>query len=319
MFMHRKETYLLEPWGSQFNLSYDEVIDLGFKFWHQKLHERSFLVFKGFDPKLSDADFFKIGSLVGKTWDKEGYEAATKTKSGVSFDTSTMESKASNPVSYFYSDRSMFGKRSMSYHADMPHTAASGHQAYPARALFMVNTAKNGSGKTTWLDLEGTWAQLTSKEKQLYADCQIQQHHMYQPDKSIEVFPFLKTNPWTGKVSPRLNCIQWVPEGTAWIRRIIRNGVVLSIQDSVDIVERLFELLESKQNSMYTHTWDNGDVLLYSNWPSVHCREEVTMGPNNERRELKRITIDLVYPDDFVPEGTAPIIPIPRYKDYQLN
>jgi hypothetical protein len=318
MAKHEKETYLLDSWGSQFNLSYDEVMSLGFNFWNKKLHERDFLIFKGFDTNLSDADFFKIGSLVGKTWDKEGYEAAKKTKAGFMFDNTVEESILSDtPVSYFYSDRTFFTTKYMAYHADMPHAAASGHQAYPARALFMVNTPKDDSGKTTWLDLEGTWAQLTEEEKAPYANCQIQQQHMYKPHTEIEVFPFLKTNPWNGKISPRLNCIQHGPNGKTWIRRIIRDGVELSLQESVKIVEDLYGLLESKHDSMYTHTWDNGDVLLYSNFPSVHRREEVTLAPGESLRRLKRITIDLVYPDDFVPEGTPPVVPIMRYKDYQ--
>ena len=194
------ETYLNPRWGSMFeDMSYDQIMDLGFSFWHAKLVERQFFCWRGLNSKMSDEELWDLGTLVGKPWDTEGYKVGADI-SGFKFDGTTdkendavvdsstgqdiledMKTSKDKPVSYFFSGNTIFGDKYMAYHSDLPHTLATGHEPYPARALLMVNMPEDSSGDTQWLDMEGEWEQMTEEEKAPYEGLFIKQQHMYHP------------------------------------------------------------------------------------------------------------------------------------------
>ena len=77
-----------------------------------------------------------------------------------------------------------------------------------------------------------------------------------------------------------------------WIHHLIKNGVDLSFHESGLIIESLYTLLESKQNTQYHHEWETLDLIVYENWFNVHKRTSVTDNGVPGGRLLKRTTFN---------------------------
>lgn len=270
---------IFDAWCTEYTMSYDEILARDSAEWRQDLVERGLLIFKGLGPNLNDEQFHALGAKFGTLWESEQYHKA-------SLNDPTLKGTQEAPVSYFTTNNNRWNADFMKYHSDMAHI---GEKSFPARALYMVRTANDRSGKTWWLNLEHAWAQFTDEERARYDGVTITQHFMYDPGTRLEDFPFLKTNPYSGKISPRLNCY-----GTnkTWIHHAKdKNGERIS--KFVEFMEGVYKLCESKSDALYGHDWDNGDILIYDNWFSVHRRDEVTLQPGEPARLLKRLTFNI--------------------------
>lgn len=269
---------IFDSWGTTVITTLDEFNKQDN--WKELLIERKFLCIKGLGNQLTDAEFHKFGTKFGRIWNKDDYK---KTPTDT-----TIKHKETTPVSYFQTNN-MWGAREMKYHADQAHL---GDTSFPGRALYMVKTANNNSGSTSWLNLESAWEQFTEEEKRSVADVDIVQQYMYEPGTRLEKFPFLKISPYSNKPSPRVNCYA-TPGGNqiAWIHHAERNGIPLP--NTGEFIESIYQLCESKENTLYTHHWENGDILVYDNWFSVHKRESVKLAENEGDRLLKRLTFNI--------------------------
>lgn len=271
---------IFDTWCTEYHMTYDEILARDSAEWRRELAERGLLIFKGLSPELGDAKFSRLGEKFGTLWDPAQYHRGSITDP-------TLSKDEENPVSYFTTNNNRWASTYMKYHADMAHI---GEKSFPARALYMVRTANDRSGKTYWLNLEHAWAQFTEEEKARYDGITVTQHFLYDPGTRLEDFPFLKTNPYTGKVSPRLNCYGSMHK--TWIHHVSdKNGE--KITKFVDFMEEVYKLCESKTDTLYCHDWDNGDILIYDNWFSVHRRDEVTLQPGEPVRLLKRLTFNI--------------------------
>jgi len=271
---------LFPEWATEYNLSLDEILAVESSTWHNILVARSLLVFKGLGAQLTDEQFHTMGTKFGRVWTSEDYK---KTPTDT-----TIKHRDTKPVSYFQTNN-IWGARDMKYHADMAHT---GDTSFPARALYMVKGALNQSGQTAWLNLELAWEQFTQEEQDKFKDYLVVQQDMYVPGTNLVKFPFLKTNPNSGKLSPRINC--YVTPGknqTAWVHHIEKDD--LAVRNTGVLIEQIYRLCETKSNVLYSHTWDDGDLIVYDNWNSVHKRTEVTLSPGEADRLLKRLTFNI--------------------------
>jgi alpha-ketoglutarate-dependent taurine dioxygenase len=149
----------------------------------------------------------------------------------------------------------------------------------------MVNNTKDGGGDTTWLNLEHGWSQMSPGEQEQYAGYEVVFHDFYFPGSRMETLPFLKTNPKTGRVSPRINCFCTPETSKAWVHHVVKDGVDLDCLQSGSVICELYDTLETKSDTAYTHHWQEGDMIVYDNWFNVHKREKV-----NGKRFLKRLT-----------------------------
>ncbi len=271
---------IYESWGSVYTTSLGEMFRTEPAVWRQRLVSRGLLILRGLGPNLPDERFHAIGGLFGRVWDKEDYK---KTPSDT-----TIKHKETTPVSYFQTNN-MWGAREMQYHADMAHVD---ENSFPSRALYMVRSANDGSGDTEWLNLELAWSQLTNEERSQFEGVEVVQQYMYEPGTRLKKFPFLKISPLTGRPSPMVNC--YVTPGrnqTAWVHHVEKNGVPLD--DSGAFIESVYRLCESKPETLYKHHWENGDIIVYDNWFSVHRRDPVKFQPNEADRLLKRLTFNI--------------------------
>lgn len=267
-------------WGTECVVSYDEIIEGSSQQWRDFLVNRGLIILKGLGPDLTDQQFHNVVNKFGTLWTLDDYTRAVG-----GFDPTLNQTTLETPTSYFKTTNNRWKDTEMNYHSDMAHL---GERSFPARALYMVRTADNNSGKTEWLNLEVAYEHFTDEEKQRYADVKVFQQDLYWPGTRIEEFPFLKTNPFTGKISPRLNCYGL---GHSWIHHFTKAGKeVVGIKD---FAESIYRLCESKPETMYKHTWENGDMLIYDNWNSVHRRDVVSFGPGEADRLLKRTSFDI--------------------------
>ena len=274
---------IFDSWGSITRVnSYQDFMNIDNKLLTDLVLDRNLVVIKGIDSNLTDDEFYELGQKFGKVWSREDYKKSFISKGA---DSTIADHTSGKPVSYFKPNNNMFKDEFMAYHADMPHVK---ELSYPGRVLYMVNNTADGSGDTTWLNLELAWELLTEEEKNNFSDYQIVFQDMYLPGTRLEILPFLKTNPKTNKVSPRLNCYDHPNNGEkAWINRILKNNITLDAKKIDQFMFNTYKLLESKPNTLYRHKWVTGDIIVYDNWFNVHKREAVN-GP----RLLKRLTFN---------------------------
>lgn len=287
---------IFPEWGSRVRCTREEFDRQPEDFWADLTLERNLLVFESWPVDLTDEEFYSFGSRFGRVWTREDYQRPYITRGS---DPTLPDPNSETPVSYFQSHNNAFGAAYMAYHADMPHV---NELSYPGRALYMVNNTQDGSGTTTWLNMELGWAQCTEEEKARYHDIRVVHHDMYQPETRLESWPFLKTNPKTGRVSPRLNC--WYsghrrrPDGgpsLAWIHHCEQEGRSLGFEGTGQMIMGCYRLLESKKNTVYQHRWREGDIVVYDNWFNVHRRDAVRDGAGpGGRRLLKRLSFNFI-------------------------
>ena len=66
----------------------------------------------------------------------------------------------------------------------------------------------------------------------------------------------------------------------------------VSPEESRELLDFLFEH-RSKPEFVYEHQWRPGDIMMWDNRCSVHARTDF---PSDERRMLRRITLEDDYP-----------------------
>lgn len=287
-------TNIYESWGRFISTNYDEVLSQTDKFWTDLVLERNLLVIRGLPKDLTDEEFYALGCKFGRVWTRDDYRQSFINNGG---DPTLRDPDSETPVSYFQSHNNSFGARYMAYHADMPHVR---EFSYPGRALYMTQNTHDGSGTTSWLNLEHGWAQCSEQERAAYHGLEVVHHDMYKANTRLEKFPFLKTNPKTGKVSPRLNC--WYggikKDGRhtlAWINHIKKDGRSLSYKETGDIITSAYQMIESKKDTLYTHVWQEGDIVVYDNWFNVHRRDAVNDDQaTGGKRLLRRLSFNFI-------------------------
>ena len=273
---------IFDAWGEKLYVeSYEELMTIDSTVLTEMVINRNLIVIKGLSPNLSDEQFYSLGNKFGKTWSQEDYKKSFINRG---IDPTIIDKTTDSPVSYFKTDNNMFKDTRMGYHADMPHI---NNMSYPGRALYMVNNTEDGSGNTTWLNLELGWQQLTQEEKDRYAGYEVVFQDFYVPGTRMEKLSFVKINPFTGKRSPRLNCFADNNDSRSWINHIVKDSIALTFAETGRIISQLYRLLETTQDTLYTHVWTEGDIIVYDNWFNVHKREKV-----NGQRLLKRLTFN---------------------------
>jgi alpha-ketoglutarate-dependent taurine dioxygenase len=268
----------LEPifpeWGNTLHVeSLSEVLALDDQYVTDLVVNRDLLVVRGCGADLTDHDLVTFTSKFGHVWDQKEHDKWYIAPKDSPVDPETH-------VDYFK------GKMAMPWHADMPHVE---NDSYPGRMLYMKKNTTDQSGNTTWLHLEQAWSQLTDDERNSYNSYEFVFHDYYRPNTRMEKFPFLKTNPKTNKVSPRINCYYGTQFIYAWIHHVELNNVRLNDNELDKFMIDTYQKLEQQRNVIYDHTWKEGDIVIYNNWSSVHKR---TIVPNSSPRLLKRLTFN---------------------------
>jgi alpha-ketoglutarate-dependent taurine dioxygenase len=277
-------------WGTTVRVTYEEAMYQSSDWWQQLVLSRNLILIKSLNKKLNDDEFYDLGQKFGRVWGQNDY---SRPEVSNGFDRTLADRTTDKPVSHFKSTNNFFGDRHMDYHADMAHI---GPTSYPGRLLYMYNNTTDGSGVTSWLNLELGWDLFNEEERVSYNDCWVWMHDMYRPNTRLERLPFLKTNPKTLKQSPTVNCMFRTPKTFAWIHHIEQRGIQLDGEQTSEFINKVYDLIERKSNTLYDHHWEEGDIIVYDNWFNVHKRTAVvdssTAGESG--RVLKRLTFNFV-------------------------
>lgn len=279
---------IFDSWGTCIETQYDELMSQDDLFLTNLVLNRNLLLIKNISNNLTDDQFFNLGKKFGRVWDNNDYKKWYVSKG----QDLTINTKSENPVSYFTSTNTPpFDKNYMVYHADMVHVK---ELSFPGRLLYMVENTTDCSGITSWLNLEYGWEQCSELEKSLYKDLEVVYHDFYISNFRQEKFDFIKKNPKTGKTSPSVNC--WYDgHNPGWIHHLEKNGCPLNYNETAEIIKNVYKLLESKKDTLYDHIWEEGDIIVYDNWFSVHKRTAVNdeSSPTGKRL-LKRLTFNFI-------------------------
>ena len=74
----------------------------------------------------------------------------------------------------------------------------------------------------------------------------------------------------------------------AWIKKVKFKGELV---DPKPILSPYYKFLETQKDLLYTHKWDDYDIVIYDNWPFVHERSRLEFDPSLERK-FYRTNID---------------------------
>jgi len=278
---------IFDHWGTLVDISYSEFMSQPASIWRDLLIRRNLICFRGITENLTDLEYYEFGKKFGYVWGKDDYK---KPYISNGFDPTLSDHNSEIPVSYFQPNNNMFSFSEMLYHADMPHIK---ELSFPGRCLYMFKNTIDGSGSTTWLNLESGWEQSTIEEKSAYDSISIVMKDMYRVHEQHEEIPFLKKNPNTNKMSPSVNTYSASEKSKGWINHLKKNGIDLSYKESGDIINSVYTLIESKKDTIYRHNWVERDIIVYDNWFSLHKRDRITQIEGNQYRQLRRLTFNI--------------------------
>jgi alpha-ketoglutarate-dependent taurine dioxygenase len=192
---------------------------------------------------------------------------------------------ALSPISNKISPK--LGLKFMPWHSDIPNKKI---KPFPHRSLWMVSNPNPESGLTTWLNIEEGLDRLPENLKSQIQDIKIIQQSWYQQGTEVQEFDFIKMHPITGKPSLRLNyyCVPEEDINDAWIKKVKFKNEIMNPKP---ILSPYYKFLETQKDLLYTHKWDDFDIVIYDNWPFVHNRSRLEFDTNLERK-FYRTNID---------------------------
>lgn len=265
---------IYDGWGAV--VEFNSAVDF-FKqkndFWRNKLYEKKLIVFK--KMKFSKEDYAKFSWYFGQPWESKDYKLSYEQAETVVVDGKNL---VISPISNLISAK--LGLNMMPWHSDIP---LSKTHRFPIRSLWMVSNPNPDSGLTSWLNVEDGLARLSDKLFNQLDDIKIVHQSWYDKTEESELFNFVKTHPITGNHSLRLNffCDKTRNRNDAWIKKVTLKG---EIKEPGDILKPYYRELTSHPDLVYTHKWDDFDIVIFDNWSFVHSRTKLKFDPTLERK-----------------------------------
>ncbi len=172
------------------------------------------------------------------------------------------------------------------------HTDASHHptRPFPVRALLAREIPQDGTGKTTWYSTYDI-ADVLGPFKRLYGDIVCWHQPAYGTGWAGRWNKLIDVDPMSGRQYVAFDDVfvkQW--------KRITPDSYGIDVlvdipQNEIDSIKfHIYKAIVGE--SIYTHEWAPGDLVLWNNRGTMHSREPSTMG---KRRVMWRITLDLVW------------------------
>lgn len=259
-----------EKWGSFIHASYEEVMNIDPDYWIDLGYERDLLIFRGLN-QISELDFFNFISIFGNPWNNEQYDYSNEYSCEVS------PGKYISKFSNFIAKR--LNTRHMPWHADIPNK---GEESFPWRCLYIVKNPNPDSGITQFLNLRLDLIQPTQEELDLYAKIKVLNQSWYRKDEDLVVQNYIKTHPITGLKSLRSNYFinYKSADPMAWIRESYLDDKKV---EPYDLIGPIHKKLQSREDLVYTHKWQDYDLILYDNWNFIHRRTHLNLKPKEER------------------------------------
>lgn len=259
-----------EKWGNIIHASYDEVMKVDSEYWRDIAYERDLLIFRGFG-KIDEIQYYDFISMFGNPWNEQEYNYSVEYSKQIN--SNNYISKFSNKIS------KRLGSNSMIWHADIPNH---GNKSFPWRCLYMINNPNPDDGLTTWLNLCLDVINPTPEELDMYSKIKIVNQSWYRENEEVCLQDYIKIHPITGKKSLRSNFFYNYKEPLPlpWIKETYINGKKV---EPYDLIGPIHKKLQSREDLVYTHKWQNYDLILYDNWSFIHKRTRLNLKEDEER------------------------------------
>lgn len=277
-----------KDWGMIWKVDRRELFDLPAHEFRDAIYENRLLVIKNVG-NLTSNEIYYLMDKFGKPWNENQYiDSQERYEIDYYRDQKFVVTRFSNKTT------KKIKSKEMPFHADIPNHP---DRPFPHRFLYMNKQPSNLYGRTYWLNIDLDLLNLENKELNYYKDCSVIQQSWWEPGTNLQKLSFIKNHPIVeGRQSLRLNYYV-LPQGQkdAWILECYHKDQKL---DNRTFLGTIIDKLRSRPELMYTHTWDEGDMVIYDNWSFIHGRTPLVL-QENEIREFIRANIDHVSDEDF--------------------
>ena len=287
-----KQTPINDKWGTI--VEFDNPLDV-FKqspgYWRDMMYDRQLIVFKRM--KFTKGNYAKLCASFGRLWGENDYlYSHEKTEPVIVKNFKFVISPISNKIS------GKLGMNEMKWHSDIPNKI---DKPFPMRSIWMVNNPHPDSGLTSWLNIEHGIKYLPEELKSQIPNIKIIQQSWWKKDSDVQEHDFIKIHPITKQPSLRLNffCDDERNINDAWIKSVKVHG---EEQIPKPVLGPYLKNLQQQKELVYTHKWDEFDIIIYDNWPFVHNRTKLEFDSELERL-MYRTNIDHLSNDDYVAQS----------------
>jgi len=257
-------TNIKSKWVSEVsNIDCAHLTDLEKTQIYNLFAKQKVLIFK--DQKLNNSQLKNFCSIFGTVWDN-----SKETYSGL------QQSIASGHQDNFVetvSEDGLLKSGVINWHVDLTHFPS---QLLPNRILYAVELEGNPSG-TKFIDTVQGLHLLEDNVKKFL-------------ESAVAICKAPYKTPWNNPV--RRPAIQWHPKHndfglvadelfTTWLEGL-NEGTDYKQWFRSNVIDKM-----TTDETLYTHEWNLGDIVVYDNWSTIHYRDAFV-----GKRKLKRVTWD---------------------------
>jgi taurine dioxygenase len=259
------------------------------------LGEHKILLFR--DQRIDTPQLVRFGQIFGRLW---GLEDGLENNRASMVD--------NNEYVYLVSDKGMLGTFELGWHSDLSWWPCA---QQPARILYGVNIdSERIKTPVLFFDLEAAYEDASPENKAAFQKC-VAMYKIMQPRGANDLYvqryggaglpamnrPLVRRHPYTGRLGFNDLGIFLTKGGT-----ITGNGLDRTDAELKSMVRQLLE--RQAEKSIWKHVYREGDLLIHDNISTMHARPPVTgTVPEHATRELKRITLDIIWNQHILTQG----------------
>lgn len=241
--------------GANFLHSYDEAMSFTDGELQKLLYERKVIVAKNW-INLSPTQIINFSKKFGTIWTTESYKK---------FQENVYHDDHNSPYTVYNYRLWKRLQGELPWHTDIANEP--GCERYPSRLLYCTELPSHYDGLATEVsNMSIAYNNLTETEKEFWSTVYFTHQSWQKVGTNLIDLPAIETHPCTGEKFLRLNRVGnelgWI---TQWYTlNSDNNRVYYNIADLNEIVTSVGEKYK------YSHDWEVGDVLIFSNWATMH-------------------------------------------------
>ena len=260
-----------ESWGVMIHGSYDEIMTMDLQ---SMAYQSDMLLFRGLG-QITEQQYYSLLLKFGKPWPKEKYKYSTEYAWPIQYNGSEVcITKFSNKTA------TRLGGDSMPWHVDIPNH---GEYSFPWRILYMVNNPNPESGITDFMSIRLDTIKPTEEELEYYSNIKVLNQSWYRAGEELALNDLIKTHSITNVKSLRLNYFVNKFQDLskmAWIKKTFLNDQEV---DNLEVIGGILKSLSNRKELVYSHQWQNYDLIIYDNWNLIHRRSNCMLHEGEER------------------------------------
>jgi alpha-ketoglutarate-dependent taurine dioxygenase len=264
--------------GIKLNHSYNEAMSFTDNELQNLLYEHKIILIKNWND-VSPTQIVNFSKKFGKIWTDDLYK---RFQENVSCDDS------GTPYSIYNNQLWKRLTGELPWHTDVANEP--GCERYPSRLLYCTELPSHYTGLATEVsNMAFAYKELSESEKDFYSNVYFTHQSWQKVGTNLIDLPAIGVHPHTSEKFLRLNrvgsSLGWI---TQWYKINSDNTrTYYNIVSLEEIVTRLGEQYK------YSHNWEVGDMLIFSNWATMHRKGLGTIYDDSTgARSFIRLTIN---------------------------